>query len=343
MPRAEWSKKPSSYGSPTTVMGKIGGGVGALYLLVGKDRYLKREFIERLRTKFFPKSADLASNFQELPAGERPLGETFDFLRTAPFLAERRMAVLWQVEALDDEDREGFLSKAEGLPDTAILVLVAEEGTPKKDGFLRELSLKADLVSCYLPKREKLPNWVRAQAEKKGLKISGEACLFLAETMGEDAAAISRAVEQLGLMVSPKNSAELKDAVALFGRPLKQSVFELIDVLLKGNTAVALRSFETLFEEGADVLDIVPLLASQIDRLRRTRFLVDAGLAEGEIARQAKIHPFYLRDTLRQAALLSDERARALLAKLAACEEEIKTDRIAERTAFEFFVAEACV
>lgn len=314
----------------------------ALYLLVGRDRYLKREFIEGLRAKFFSKSADIASNFQEFPAGESPLGETFDFLRTAPFLAERRIAVLWQVEALDDEDREGFLSKAEGLPCTAILVLVAEEGTPKKDNFLRELSLKANLVSCYLPKQEKLPPWIRAHAEKKGLKISGDVCLFLAETIGEDAAAITRAVEQLALMVSPKSSAELKDATVLFGRPLKQSVFELVDVLLKKNAVIALRSFEILFEEGAEPLLMLPLLASQIDRLRRTRFLMDQGLAENEIAGRLKIHFFYLSDTLRQAALLSDERAGVLLAKLAACEENIKTGRVTQRPAFEFFVAEAC-
>lgn len=316
---------------------------GGVYLLVGKDRFLKREYLEGLRTKFFPKGTDLSSNFQECSAGERPLGETFDFLKTAPFLAERRMAVLWEVEALDEVDREGFLAKAQSLPGTAILVLVAEDGTPKKDDFLKELSLKSNLISCYLPKEDKLPSWIRAHAEKKGLRVSGEACLFLAETMGEDAAAITRAVEQLALMVSPRDAADRTDAVALFGRPLKQNVFELIDVLLMKNTAGALRTFGTLFEEGTDPLELLPLLASQIDRLRRTHFLMDAGLTAEEIARRLKIHPFYLKDALRQAGLLSEERAKVFLAKLAFCEEEIKTGRKPPRPAFEYFVAETCV
>lgn len=314
----------------------------ALYLLVGKDRFLKREFIEGLRAKFFPKGSDPVSNFYEIQAGETPLHNLFDFLRTTPFLAERRLGVLWEVEALSEEDREDFLAKAQGLPATAILALVAEEGTPKKDAFLRDLSLKTSQISCYLPKEDKLPAWIRAQAEKKGLPISGETSVFLAERLGEDAAAIARGIEQLALMVSPRNSADLKDAAALFGRPLKQSAFLLVDVLLKKNAASALRSFGTLFEEGADALELLPLLASQIDRLRRTRFLMDAGLAENEIAGRLKIHPFYLKDTLKQAALLSEERARDVLAKLAVCEEEIKTGRANQRPAFEFFVAEAC-
>ena len=314
----------------------------SFYLLVGKDRFLKREFIEGLRSKFYPKGSDPASNFQEIQAGETPLGEVFDFLRTAPFLAEKRLAVLWGVEALSEEDREDLVPKLRSLPRTAVAVLVAEDGTPKKDAFLRELSLSASLISCYLPKEDKLPMWIRAQAEKKGLKISGEVALFLAERLGEDAAAISRGIEQISLLVSPRNSAELKEAAALFGRPLKQSAFGLIDVLLKRNAVSALRSFETLFEEGADALEILPLLASQLDRLRRTRFLMDAGMTENEIAARLRIHPFYLKDTLTQAALLSDQRAGDILARLGACEEEIKTGRASQRPAFEFFVAEAC-
>ena len=314
----------------------------ALYLLVGKDRFLKRESLEGLRAKYFPKGSDPVSNLFEIQAGKTPLHELFDFLRTTPFLAEKRLAVLWEVEALSEEEQENLLAKAPGLPATAVLVSVAEEGTPKKDDFLREWSLKTSLISCYLPKEDKLPAWIRAQAEKKGLKVSGEACLFLAQRLGEDAAAIVRGIEQLFLMVSPGISVELKDAAALFGRPLKQSAFELIDVLLRRNAAAALRSFQTLSEEGSDALEILPLLASQIDRLRRARFLMDAGLGEQEIAGRLKIHPFYLKDTLRQAALLSDQRARNFLARLAVCEEEIKTGRANQRPAFEFFVAEAC-
>ena len=314
----------------------------ALYLLVGKDRFLKRETLDGLRIKFFPKGSDAASNFYEIKAGKTPLNELFDFLRTSPFLAEKRLAVLWEVESLSEEEQEDLLTKAEGLPATAVLVSVAEEGTPKKDAFLREWSLKTTLLSCYLPKEDKLPAWVRAQAEKKGLKISGEACVFLAQRMGEDAAAILRGIEQLSLMVSPGISVELKDAAALFGRPLKQSAFELINVLLRKNTAAVLRSFQTLSEEGSVALEILPLLASQIDRLRRARFLMGAGLSENEIAGRLKIHPFYLKDTLKQAALLSDQKARDFLARLAVCEEEIKTGRMSQRPAFEFFVAEAC-
>ncbi len=315
----------------------------SLYLLVGKDRFLKREFIEGLRAKLYPKGSDPASNFQEIQAGETPLAEMLDLLRTAPFLAEKRMAVLWEVEALSEEDRTDLLPKLRSLPGTSVVVLVAEEGTPKKNAFLRELSLSVSLVSCYLPKEDKLPSWICAQAEKKGLKISGEIAFFLAERLGEDAAAINRGIEQISLMISPRNSAEMEEVAALFGRPLKQSAFELVDVLLKKNAASALRSFETLFEEGTDALEILPLLASQIDRLRRTRFLLGAGLTENEIAGRLKIHPFYLKDTLRQAALLSETRARNFLIRLASCEEEIKTGRANQRPAFEFFVAEACV
>ena len=314
----------------------------SLYLLVGKERFLKQEFIRCLRLKFFPKGSDPA-NFQEFRSGENSPGELLDFLRTAPFLAEKRMAVLQEVEALSQGEKNIFLAGTASLPSTAVLVAVAQEGTPKKDPFLKELSLRGTLVPCYLPKETELPGWIKIRAEKKGLKLPMNVCGFLAERIGEDAASLEQAIEQLALKVSPRSAAELKDAEALFGRSLPQSLFGFMEILLMKNAPAALRSFESLFDEGTDPAEILPLLASQVDRLRRARSFIELGWPEAEIAGQLKIHPYYLRDTIKQASSLSEERAGGLLKKLLTCEEAIKTGQSAPRIAFERFVAEVCV
>ena len=314
----------------------------ALYLLVGKERFLKQEFLQNLRTQFFPKGPD-SGNTMDFHPEEHSLGEVFDFLRTAPFLAEKRMAVLHGVETLPETEKENFLITAASLPTTAVLVCVAEEATPKKDSFLRHLSLKAKLVSCYLPKEHELPSWIRSRAEKKGLKLPMNVCRFLTERIGEDAHSLEQVIEQLALKVSPRQTAGLEDADALLGRPLKHSVFGFTEILLTKNAVAALKSFETLFGEGTDPAEILPLLASQVDRLRRAAGLLQRGWPEAEIAGQLKIHPYYLRDTMKQAASFSEARASGLLKKLLACEEAIKTGQSAPRIAFERFVTEVCV
>ncbi len=311
----------------------------SVYLLVGKERFLKREFIQGLRLKHFPGGSDAGSNFQEVHPEETSLGPVLDFLRTAPFLAEKRMAVLWEVEALSEEEKDRLLLALKSLPPTAILVLVAEEGTPKKDSFLKELSLKAQNVSCYLPKENQLPAWIASRALKtQGLKIHPEACQFLAERVGEDAAGLLAAIEQLSLLVSPRKEAVLKEASMLFGRPLKRGVFDLLDSLLKKNISMALKIFKGLFEEGTDPSEIVPVLAGQIQRLRRVRFLMDRGLDEAAIAGQLKIHPYYLKETLKQAAQLSDPSGRCLLKALSECDQAFKTGQLGARLAFERFL-----
>jgi len=250
---------------------------------------------------------------------------------------------LWEVEKLEEEQKEAFLSTAKSLPSTAILVCVAGEGTPKKDAFLKELSLKSHPVSCYLPKEDQLPAWIAARAESTlGLRIRYDACQFLAERVGEDAAAIFAAIEQLSLLVSPRKEAGLKDASELFGRPLKRSVFHLLDTLLKDNASSALKSFETLFQEGTDPAEIVPVLAGQIQRLRRVRFLMDQGLNDGSIAGQLKIHPFYLKETLKQAAQLSEPNGRRFLKNLSEYDEAFKSGQITARLGFERFVVLSC-
>ena len=122
------------------------------FLLIGKERLLKKEFILDLRKKYFQDSSNESLNFSEWDASEGfSLDTALSFMRTAPFLADKRIAVIREIETLEEEDQKKLIAYLETSSPTAVLVLASEETGTKKKKFLQELQALSTLVACHPP------------------------------------------------------------------------------------------------------------------------------------------------------------------------------------------------
>jgi DNA polymerase-3 subunit delta len=312
-----------------------------LYLLAGKEAFLKREFLKELRESLFPKDpSDL--NYQEFRAGSDALSAVLDFAGTAPFLGEARLAVLWEVDELSDAEKETLLAYAGRPAPTGIVVAVSEEASAKKNEFLRKFSEKAKLIACYPPFERDLPQWIGARAKKKGIRLEAGAAELLSDRAGKDLASLDSALEQAAVYASPRTLVTLKDLDGLLGRSIQADVFELADAILDRNAKRAFAIVEALLGEGARAFEIVPVLASQFDRLKRGSALLAEGRSQQEIGADLRIHSFFLDKFMRQARRAPAGKASEIFRKLLDCDEAIKTSRLSDALALERFVLEAC-
>ena len=94
-----------------------------VYLLAGKEDLLKEEFLSKLRTALFA-NTDQGLNSQHFDAALSGFGPALEFLQTAPFLAEHRLAILKNIDELEEEGRESVLRYAVSPSPTGVLVLV---------------------------------------------------------------------------------------------------------------------------------------------------------------------------------------------------------------------------
>ncbi len=314
---------------------------GSAWLLIGKDDFLKKETLSELRKKNLPAASD-ASDYQEFSASSQPARTALDFVRTAPFLSPKRMAVLFEVEELEDDDRDALVAALEGLPSWAALVLVAGEGDVRKDAFLKKLAEGAEMVSCRPPYDNEMPAWLDARAKKAGVQLERGAVRVLLERSGKDLAGMCQSIEQLAVFVSPRKRVEEKDAEQLVGRSLQTDVFKLVDAVLDKKPALALAMASSLLSEGTRPFEIVAVLAGQVERLRRGAALVERGASPAEIGRELKVHPYFVDKFVRQAEQARGGKATKLAASLLECDEAIKTGRLGERLAFEKAILELC-
>lgn len=315
----------------------------SLYLLVGKEDFLKKEFIRKLKTSVFPNPSGSDLNFQEFDARSDASGAFKDFLQTAPFLSDKRLGVLSGIDELSGEAREALLSFVASFPPTAVGVLVSDESSAKKNSFLSALSQKAKTVPCYAPFDRDLPHWVESRARQAGLRLGPAASQLLIDKIGKDVPALSSAVEMLALYLHPRNEAGVQEVERLIGSSLQNDVFLLVDVLLKKDAKAALTMTGRFLNEGIRGFEIVSVLAGQFERLRKGQLLAKQGVPEPQVGAELKVHPYFLEKFLAQVRALSRLDVRKVFGELLSCDESIKTGALEESLAVERLVLSLCL
>jgi DNA polymerase-3 subunit delta len=326
MRRAASWKKPLSIGKTSK---------SSAILLIGKERFLKREAIVSLRRQLFPEDTQPGLNFQEFEADRDPLHSFLDFLLTAPFAANHRLAVLWGIDSLPAEEKAILMSFVETLPDSSVCMLESEQTNAKKDSFLRKLAEKAKLVPCHTPFERDLPAWVESRAKKISCSLDRHATLFLIACTGAHLAELDSALEQLSLFVHPKQMISLEDARAMFRKKSHEDVFQLAEFLHDRRPAQALRVTDALICAGTHVSEIIAALAGQWGRWKKGARGLEAGQSPAEIAQELHVPVFFQDAFFMRLKKLSVERLSTLCEALLVCDESIKRGQTEGRLALE--------
>ena len=309
-----------------------------ILLLFGKERFLKRETIDGLKAKLFRNPSEQDLNFQSFDGDEDPVARVLDFLSTTPFLADQRMAVLWNVDALSEEDAERLLAGLDGLPKSACLVLETEETNTKKKALIRDLAEKAQATACHTPFERDLPVWVEARSKSKGLSLERGLASYLIGRVGADLSSLDGVLSELKMYVHPRMQATVVEAAAIAPSNPEEDVFKLAELLLDERKTEALRLIDGLYRSGSRAPEIVASLTGQLERYKKASVLLAAGRSLTEIGEEMRVPRMFQTVFFQRLKKASKDRLRTMQKALLECDESFKTGSAAERTSVERFV-----
>ncbi len=307
-------------------------------LLIGKERFLKDEAIAEVRGKLFRDGSEAELNFQSFEAERDAVSQFLDFLGTAPFLAEKRLAVLWGVDALEEKDRERLLADLDRLPSGACFILETQETSTRKDPFLQSLADKTVVQPCHVPFDRDLPAWIQTRATKKGLGMERALALFLMERVGRELSGLENALEELVIYIHPRRQATLDDARALIQKSSQEDVFKLADSLLDRNKKEALEIADSLARSGVRAPEIVGVLAGQLERYKKALTALAEGKSRADLADELRVPKMHRSAFFLRLEKIPAQRLRKLQRELLACDESFKTGRSQERFSVERFI-----
>ncbi len=305
--------------SPEQAIASAGKGeVLPVYLLLGEERLLRDQVIDKLRGVVL-EGAIAGLNDDDFQAGEVSVSAVIDAARTLPMMAKRRWVLVRQVERWEAKNKPAATTKtatkksegkadaldelaqyAQAPADSSVLVLVANSlngrrrlvSHAKKQGFL---------VSCDPLQKNELPAWVRQAAKRRGCSITPAAADLITEIAGPDLSSLQDTVERLSLFVG--DGAEItEDSVSQLLTVVRPAtVWELVDALGRRDTSKALALLGKVYDpqdRGLRLLGVIGWSTRQLLRFQAARA---QGMDSGAAAKAAGAPPFKARNMEQQA------------------------------------------
>lgn len=259
-------------------------------LLSGVEDYPRRKALARL----LEEAGGEAFDSQVFLAGESDPAEWFGSAATAPFLSQRRVVIVRNLlrAGPPEEAFPSAIQAAKDLPETALLLLVADEElgdldrVRKLDGIRSAWEAWAKkagaLLLTFSGKDEDARKAVIEESKTLGKAFSPKALDLLLEMSGGSLSHAMEELEKLAVYAGDESRISEAHVQAVVVPWREYNVYHLVDAALSGNPTKALQQLQILLDsnqkmEEAAFQRIFPTITRQLRLIWQARVCIEAG------------------------------------------------------------------
>jgi len=292
------------------------------YLIVGDDGYIRDREIQKIISTFLSSEEEALNYSAHTPSD---IDGAKAALNTLPFLSEKRVVLLKEVQDLSESSMEELIGYMEKPFDSSVLVVSA--GTPfKKTGHYKKLSRLMKTVAADKPTPDTMKKWVRSFMKKQGVEISPRAVDLIVELKGVDTSGVRVELEKLAAY-SNGDRIDVKEVEKLVGRSVTEAVFKLVDAINSHNGKWAFRILDDLYNEKKTHPEIIGYLGWYTRVMRSIKFLSAKGIGVNAIAEELGYSAAYVKRLKQQAEKYSAGKIDRWLSLLFQTDREIKSGK----------------
>lgn len=304
------------------------------YLLYGEERYLKRQYRDKLKAALCAPDDNMNNHFYE--GKNVSVGEIIDLAETLPFLADRRVIFM---------DNSGlFKSGGEqmaeylGAQNESTVLIFTESEVDKRSKLFKALQAKGCAVEFAAQDENTLKRWVAGTLGKEGKKITeNTAELFLNKT-GTDMENIYMEMEKLICYCMDRDVVEPRDVEAVCTTRVSNHIFDMVTAIAEKRQKDALELYYDLLTLKEPPMRILFLIARQCNLLLQAKAMKDKGASNKEIASGLGVPPFAVGKYLSQASRFKSAVLRRALSRCVEAEEAVKTGRMNDVMSVEILI-----
>jgi len=309
------------------------------YLLVGPEKYLKRQFLEKLKKSVLNAVTDDSSaDFGIFAAGTAPVSEILAFLNTMPFTSKKRLALLNDIEEISPAGKDSIVKYLKSPRESSVLVM--ETSSPESWKSSEKVFLPAKIVRCGKLKEREINSWIRKEFSERGKKVSVSAAGLIAELTGSDLLLLENEIAKITSFASGSAEITEKHVEELCGRSAYKTAFELVDLVVGKKLGEALLPMRDL-SAGEKPHRILNLLAWQFRNFIKIKNL-PKGLSEEQISRSLGINRRFLEKTLRESRRFTEAQLAGNLELILEADFFIKRGKLTPQHALERALVGLC-
>ena len=307
-----------------------------LYLLYGEERYLKKQYTQRLR-EALTTGDDMNTHFYE--GKDVPVGEIIDLAETMPFLAERRVIFLSDTGLFKSggEKLSEYLTNAN---ETTYFVFTESE-IDKRSKLFKVVSSKGCAVDFAVQDENTLKKWIAGILAKEGKKITESTVLCFLSKTGTDMENIQMELEKLISYCMDRDVVTSEDVETICTTRLNDRIFDMVEAVAKKQTDRALALYYDLLALKVSPIQILAMIARQYNHLLQTKELKKRGFADRDIASKIGVPPFAVGKYVAQASRYKSAELRRFLEQCVQADSDVKTGRMNDKMSVELLILSA--
>lgn len=310
------------------------GNLKQFYLLYGEERYLRRQYRDKLRKALCREGDTMNTHYYEGKGVN--VAEIIDLAETLPFLADRRVIFITDSGLF----KSGGEKMAEYLcsPSETAFFIFAETEVDKRSKLYKAVQSYGYAAECAPQGEAVLKRWVGATLLREGKKITENTVqLFLSKT-GTDMDNIQSELEKLICYCIDRDVVTDADVEAVCTVRVSSRIFDMINAIADRQPKQALELYYDLLALKTPPMRILYLIARQCNQLLQVKELKNKGFDNRTIASKMGAAPFVVNKILGQASKFKSSVLRSAVIKCVEAEEAVKTGRLNDVMSVEILI-----
>ena len=260
-------------------------GPGALYLLWGKEDYLREQYLVQLKAACIPEG-DSGFNYRRFDGPEISAALLRQAVDAMPFLSDRSFVELRDLDINRLKEAQEVQEILSDIPDycTVCLVQNAEYEPDGRLKLIKTIREKGSELKFTQQGQGALIDWIARRFAAQGKRIDFEAAQRLIFISGDLMNRLIPEIETISAFASGE-TVGVKDVEAVAHHIPEAQVFELTDHLAKKQYNAVMNTLAELFAENEyDPIYLLAVLGSQMRRLYAARLAIEQKLGAKYVA-----------------------------------------------------------
>lgn len=305
-----------------------------VYLLYGEERYLRRQYKEKLRAALCADGDTMNTHFYE--GKDVPVGEIIDLAETLPFLAERRVIFITGSGLF----KSGGEKMAEYLaaPNETTFFVFTESEVDKRSKLFKTVQSRGYAAEFSVQDENTLKRWIAGTLARDGKKITESTVQLIISKTGTDMDNIQMELEKLVCFCMDRDVITDEDVNAVCTTRVSNHIFDMINAVADKKQKEALELYYDLLALKEPPMRILFLIARQCNMLLQAKELKSRGHDNRSIGAKIGVPPFVVQKYLNQAARFKTSALRNAVQKCVEAEEAVKSGRMNDMMSVEILI-----
>jgi DNA polymerase-3 subunit delta len=302
------------------------GDLKTVYLIYGRQPLRLDQALHRLKARF-KEVGDLDFNMQTFRGESSHAEDIIAACNTMPFMSERRLVVVRDVDKLSKPDLETLAAYARDPSETTTLVLVGEK-VDKRTALYAAVDKLGGTAEYAAPKKSEFPAAVIEMFAAQGRSVGRDAAEMLVAAAGYDLARLSSEVDKVIAFAGEARTLSRDEIEDVMSSTASTSVYELLDALGSRDPRATLRHTAELLAHGESELYVHVMAVRRIRELIAASAYASRGVRDSrQLASALHRQDWQVRDFFRQAGKFAGGELPEALRDAAKAEAQMKTSR----------------